>query len=99
LRARRFRVVVDQDSVRAEKGYLRELGNLVFHLSLLVLLVGVAIGSLFGFEGRVIVVEGGSFTNTRLQYDEFTPGPRSRSSESSRRSGCVRNRSVADTGR
>lgn len=75
LRARRFRVVVDQDSVRAEKGYLRELGNLVFHLSLLVLLVGVAIGSLFGFEGRVIVVEGGSFTNTRLQYDEFTPGP------------------------
>ncbi|NCT89495.1 cytochrome c biogenesis protein ResB [Cellulomonas sp. APG4] len=75
LRARRFRVVVDADSVRAEKGYLREVGNLVFHLSLLVLLVGVAIGSLLGFEGRVIVVEGGTFTNTRLQYDEFTPGP------------------------
>ncbi|WP_225753211.1 cytochrome c biogenesis protein ResB [Actinotalea sp. Marseille-Q4924] len=75
LRARRFRVVVDDDSVRAEKGYLREAGNLVFHLSLLVLLLGVAIGSLFGFEGRVIVVEGASFTNTRLQYDEFTPGP------------------------
>ncbi|WP_308121574.1 cytochrome c biogenesis protein ResB [Actinotalea ferrariae] len=75
LRARRFRVVVDETSVRAEKGYLREVGNLVFHLSLLVLLFGVAIGSLFGFEGRVIVVEGASFTNTRLQYDEFTPGP------------------------
>ncbi len=75
LRSRRFRVVVDETSVRAEKGYLREVGNLVFHLSLLVLLVGVAIGSLFGFEGRVIVVEGASFTNTRLQYDEFTPGP------------------------
>ncbi|WP_233404125.1 cytochrome c biogenesis protein ResB [Actinotalea solisilvae] len=75
LRARRFRVVVDGASVRAEKGYLREVGNLVFHLSLLVLLLGVAVGSLFGFEGRVIVVEGGSFTNTRLQYDEFTPGP------------------------
>ncbi|WP_225754799.1 cytochrome c biogenesis protein ResB [Actinotalea sp. Marseille-Q4924] len=75
LRARRFRVVVDENSVRAEKGYLREVGNLVFHLSLLVLLFGVAIGSLFGFEGRAIVVEGASFTNTRLQYDEFTPGP------------------------
>ena len=75
LRARRFRVVVDEHSVRAEKGYLREVGNLLFHLSLLVLLFGVAIGSLFGFEGRVIVVEGASFTNTRLQYDEFTPGP------------------------
>lgn len=75
LRARRFRVVTDGTSVRAEKGYLREVGNLVFHLSLLVLLFGVAIGSLFGFEGRVIVVEGSSFTNTRLQYDEYTPGP------------------------
>lgn len=75
LRARRFRVVVDEGVVRAEKGYLREVGNLMFHLSLLVLLFGVAVGSLFGFEGRVIVVEGASFTNTRLQYDEFTPGP------------------------
>lgn len=75
FRRRRFRVRVDGDVVRAEKGYLRETGNLMFHLSLLVLLFGVAAGSLFGFEGRVIVTEGGGFSNVRAQYDEFTPGP------------------------
>ena len=35
----------------AEKGYLRETGNLVFHLALVVLLVGVAVGALFGTHG------------------------------------------------
>ena len=73
LRGARFRVDVDGGEVRAEKGYLRELGNLGFHLSLLVLLIGVGYGKLFGFEGRVVVVEGDGFTNTRSQYDEFTP--------------------------
>ncbi|WP_028651496.1 cytochrome c biogenesis protein ResB [Nocardioides halotolerans] len=72
LRAARFRVDIDRDEVRAEKGYLRELGNLGFHLSLLILLVGVGYGKLVGFEGRVVVVEGQGFTNTRSQYDEFT---------------------------
>ncbi len=75
LRQRRFRVRVDAETVRAEKGYLREAGNLLFHLSLLVLLFGVAAGALFGYEGRVIVVEGAGFSNAQSQYDEFTPGP------------------------
>ena len=48
----------------AEKGYLRETGNLVFHLSLVFLLVGVAIGGLFGWKGNVIVKEGDGFSNT-----------------------------------
>jgi len=59
--------------VRAEKGYVREIGNLAFHLSLLVLLVGVAGGKLFGFEGRVALVEGDTFTNVASSYDAFTP--------------------------
>lgn len=75
LRRRRFRVRVTADAVSAEKGYLREAGNLLFHLSLLLLLFGVAVGSLLGFEGRVIVVEGSGFSNTRALYDEFMPGP------------------------
>ncbi|MFC3690538.1 cytochrome c biogenesis protein ResB [Aquipuribacter hungaricus] len=75
LRRRGFRVDIDGSTVRAEKGYLREVGNLLFHLSLLVLLFGIAIGALFGFEGRVVVAEGGGFSNTRSQYDEFSPGP------------------------
>lgn len=59
--------------VRAEKGYVREIGNLAFHLSLLVLLVGMAGGKLFGFEGRVALAEGDTFTNVASSYDAFTP--------------------------
>ncbi|MFC5494596.1 cytochrome c biogenesis protein ResB [Nocardioides caricicola] len=68
-----YRVEVAGTEVRGERGYLREVGNLMFHLSLLVLLVGVGAGRLFGFEGRVALVEGASFTNLRSQYDAFTP--------------------------
>jgi len=76
LRQRRFRVLVADDglSVAAEKGYLREIGNLLFHLALLVLLVGVAVGSLFGYKGTVVVVEGEGFANTPTQYDDLTLG-------------------------
>ncbi|WP_300642019.1 cytochrome c biogenesis protein ResB [Nocardioides sp.] len=75
LRSRRFRVVRTDGEVRAEKGHVRELGNLAFHLSLLVLLVGVAGGRLFGYEGRVAVVEGSTFTNIASAYDALTPAP------------------------
>lgn len=62
----------------AEKGYLREAGNLVFHLSLIGLLCGVAAGKLFGYEGQVIVqADGGQFCNTGiLGYDSFNAGLR-----------------------
>lgn len=75
LRSRRFRVVEAAGEVRAEKGHVRELGNLAFHLSLLVLLVGVAGGRLFGYEGRVAVVEGSTFTNVASSYDAITSAP------------------------
>ncbi|MEP7737887.1 cytochrome c biogenesis protein ResB [Nocardioides sp. 31GB23] len=75
LDRRGFRVVLSHGEVRAEKGHTRELGNLVFHLSLLVLLVGVAAGRLFGYEGRVAVVEGSNFANVASSYDAITPAP------------------------
>ena len=74
LRARRFRVVVEDDSVRAEKGYLREAGNLLFHICLVTTLIGLAWGSLFSFRGTAVVVEGQAFSNTLTQYDEFGAG-------------------------
>jgi len=63
-------------TVSAEKGYLREAGNLVFHLALLGLLVGFAAGKLFGYEGQVIVLTGGNqFCNSGiLGYDSFRAG-------------------------
>jgi cytochrome c biogenesis protein len=65
-------------TVSAEKGYLREAGNLLFHLSLIGLLVGFAVGKLFGYEGQVIVMSGGGqFCNTGiLGYDSFRAGLR-----------------------
>lgn len=74
LGRRRFRVRRLEDSVSAERGYLRELGNLVFHVSLVFLLCGLAWGSLFGYKGTVAVVEGQSFSNTLTQFDDFTAG-------------------------
>ncbi|MCC6495543.1 MAG: cytochrome c biogenesis protein ResB [Propionibacteriaceae bacterium] len=74
LRARRYRVRREEDSVSAERGYLRETGNLVFHICLVLTLIGLAWGSLFSFKGTAIVVEGQAFSNTLTQYDEFGSG-------------------------
>jgi cytochrome c biogenesis protein len=60
--------------VAAEKGYLRETGNLVFHVALIVILVAIAIGGLFGWKGNVIVREGSGFSNTLTQYDAWGGG-------------------------
>jgi cytochrome c biogenesis protein len=74
LRRRRFRVAVGDGTVAAEKGYLRETGNLLFHLSLILLLAGIGTGSLFGYTGSVLLVDGHSFTNVAALYDTYKPG-------------------------
>jgi cytochrome c biogenesis protein len=74
LRRRRFRVVRHDGAVSAERGYLREAGNLLFHFAVLVVLAGVASGNLFGYQGGVIVVTGDGFANSLSQYDDFRPG-------------------------
>lgn len=61
-------------SVSAERGYLRETGNLVFHTALLGVLVAVGFGGGFGFSGQRVVVEGQAFVNTLAAYDSFNPG-------------------------
>ncbi|MEU3844640.1 cytochrome c biogenesis protein ResB [Streptomyces sp. NPDC028635] len=74
LKKRRFRAHVAGDAVAAEKGYLRELGNLAFHIALIVMLVAFAAGQLFKSEGDKLIVEGGGFSNTLTQYDDFKSG-------------------------
>ncbi|OBF04725.1 cytochrome C biogenesis protein ResB [Mycobacterium sp. ACS4054] len=63
--------------VSAERGYLREFGNIVFHFSLLGLLVAVAVGKLFGYEGNVIVIadSGPGFCSASpAAFDSFRAG-------------------------
>ena len=74
LRKAGYRVRREPAGISAEKGYLREAGNLVFHLSLIAVLAGLAWGSVFSYRGTAIVVEGQAFSNTLTQYDEFTAG-------------------------
>ena len=78
LRSDRWRVrtgVTDSEVwVSAEKGYMRETGNLVFHLALVLILAAVAVGGLFGWRGNVIVKEGSGFSNTLTQYDAWGGG-------------------------
>lgn len=74
LREQRFRVDASGGSVNAERGHARETGNLVFHLALVLLLVGVAVGNLFGFRANVLVVEGRGFSNSITAYDTFSGG-------------------------
>ena len=41
---------------------------------MLVVLVGFALGGLFGYKGGVILVTGTPFANNPTQYDDFVPG-------------------------
>jgi cytochrome c biogenesis protein len=61
--------------IAAERGHWREGGNLLFHSAFYVLLIGVAIGQSFGFTGQINVVEGSSFTDTRIVYGAINAGP------------------------
>ncbi|WP_407107382.1 cytochrome c biogenesis protein ResB [Rhodococcus aetherivorans] len=63
-------------TLAAEKGYLREAGNLLFHLALVGLLAAVAVGKLFGYEGqRILVANGEEFcTSSPAAFDSFRAG-------------------------
>jgi cytochrome c biogenesis protein len=70
----RFRVRKEGNSISAEKGFLRETGNLFFHLSLILILVGVSFGSLLGMRGEAIVSVGERFVNVATSYDSLSFG-------------------------
>jgi cytochrome c biogenesis protein len=74
LRKRRFRVQTGDGWVSAEKGYLREVGNLLFHIALLALLFSIGLGGIFGYKANRLLVVGQSFANTPTDLDVFHPG-------------------------
>jgi cytochrome c biogenesis protein len=75
LRSSGYRVrVFDGESVSAERGYLRETGNLIFHIALVGILVAVGIGGSFIWTGQKVIPVGQSFANTLSDYDSISPG-------------------------
>ena len=75
LKSKRYKVAMHQDSVSAEKGYIKETGNLVFHFSLIGVLIAVGVGGGLSFSGQRVLVVGDSFVNNLASYDSFSPGP------------------------
>ena len=74
LRRQGYRTEVYGDSISAERGYLRETGNLIFHSALVGILVTVALGGGFGYTGQKVIVQDTSFTNVLTGYDSFNAG-------------------------
>ena len=75
-------------SISAEKGYGRELANLIFHLALVAMMLAMAAGAMVRYEGQAIVVtdsqspyavdveQSQEFCNTSTaNYDSFRAGP------------------------
>jgi cytochrome c biogenesis protein len=83
LRRKRFRVRVREQAgggftVSAEKGHLKETGNILFHFSLLAVLIAVALGSWYGYHADRLMIQGADqgFCNTLQQYDDYGLGAR-----------------------
>ena len=74
LTGRHFRLNRGDGWLSAEKGYRREVGNLLFHVALMGVLVSISLGGLFGYKADRLVVEGGSFADTVTDLDAFHPG-------------------------
>ncbi|MEY4988389.1 MAG: hypothetical protein RI933_22 [Actinomycetota bacterium] len=74
LKKQGYRAEIQGNSVSAERGYLRETGNLVFHLSLIGVLIAVGVGGGSSYSGQRVLVEGETFVNNLAGYDSFSPG-------------------------
>lgn len=74
LKKQGYRVAVRGNSVSAEKGYMRETGNLVFHFSLVGVLIAVGIGGGLSFSGQRVLAEGDTFVNNLAGFDSLSPG-------------------------
>jgi cytochrome c biogenesis protein len=74
LKDRNFKVISTKNELRAEKGYLRETGNLFFHLSLIGVLTAVGLGGGLSYAGQRVLVEGETFVNNEASFDYFAPG-------------------------
>jgi len=71
LKDRGYRVIKRGNSISAEKGYMRETGNLVFHLSLVGVLIAVGVGGGYSFSGQRVLAEGDTFVNLEATQRNF----------------------------
>lgn len=70
----RVRLDLDQKFIAAEKGYFREVGNLLFHLAVVGLILAVGIGVLFSYRGQMLVREGTAIASVPTQFSSLSFG-------------------------
>ena len=75
LSRHRYRIARYGDSVSAERGYLRETGNLVFHSAPGRRALAVFVGGGFTYTGQRILADGQTFVNVQHLYDSHQPRP------------------------
>ena len=75
LSAKRFRLRTGDGWISAEKGYLREAGNLLFHLALLALLAAVCVGGHVRLQGEPAAGGGRLVREHRHRPGRVPPGP------------------------
>ena len=80
LKRRGYQVQVDESAykvagdrrpatlVYASSGRFSPLGNLLFHASFFLILVGAVVNAYYRFEGRAIIAEGRPFTGGKAEY-------------------------------
>jgi len=74
FKSKHFRILETDGAISAEKGFMRETGNLFFHLALILILLGISFSSLFGMRGEAILNVGERFVNTPTSYDSLQYG-------------------------
>ena len=83
--------------VSAERGYLRETGNLIFHSALVGILVTVGVGGGFGYTGQKVIVQDELVHERAHRLRLVQPGPLLRRDASSSRTRCASTSSPAST--
>lgn len=61
-------------SVSAESGYIKETGNLIFHVAMLGVLVAVGVGAAISYTGQRVAIEGEPFVNSLIDYQSIQRG-------------------------
>lgn len=69
---RRFKIIYNSDNSLVQA---RHIGSIIFHLSLVLLLVGIILNYMYTFEGTLALTEGQSVVETKNSYTRVYSGP------------------------
>ncbi len=69
---KRFKIIYKTDKTLVKA---RHIGSIIFHLSLVMIMVGVILNYLYKFDGTIALIEGQSIVDTENVYSHIYKGP------------------------